>query len=126
MTEYFRIIWENIWSNRLLYSVATIILFGLFLTKFVSKKKLNQAQDIKIREKYSPLEQNVKDWAFYRYILHFFISPISNEDLLQTEIGAISELNDILNYLEEWGGLSYTDGLWQLTDKGKKTLEKYS
>lgn len=125
MTEYLQIITDNFWNNRLYYSIGIIVLL-VFFVKWLSKKIFNQDQRIKLSDSPSKLEQNVKDWAFYRYILQFFINPISNEDLLNTEIGAISDLSDILNYLEKWGGLNFSNGLWLITEKGKKILEKYN
>jgi hypothetical protein len=125
MTEYLQVLWRNIWKNRSFYALGVLFLIGTFLMKWLSRRELNQEQGLYTEIHHSHLEQNLKDWAFYRYILHFFISPLSHKDLLKTEIGAITELNDILIYLEEWGGLCYSDGVWLITEKGKKILEKY-
>ena len=126
MTEYFHIIWNNLWNNKLYYGVGILILSGTFFLKWLLKKIFKQKQDTYFIRQYSQLEQNIKDWAFYRYILYYFISPQSIVDLEKTEIGAISELNDILIDLKEWGGLNYSDGVWLITEKGKKILEKHS
>jgi hypothetical protein len=76
-------------------------------------------------ERVSQLESNLKQWTIYRHILYKLLSPQRTEDLQNTEIGAISELNEILWDLEKWGGLTFSNDFWCITEAGKKALEKY-
>ena len=72
MSKYLQIIG----NNRLIYAVGILVVFSTFLLTWLLKTVFNQEQDLGTTVHHSQLEQSLKDWAFYRHILRFFLSPI--------------------------------------------------
>ncbi|MFC1803151.1 hypothetical protein ACFL0D_04190, partial [Thermoproteota archaeon] len=111
MTQYIEIILSNMWKNRIYFTAGILSLIFFLIIRRFQKNRSDYIQESDTIEEYSQLEYNVEQWAIYRHILFKLVSPQTNEELQNTEIGAISELNGILWELEKWGGLTFTDGV---------------